>query len=123
VNVYRLGLHPGGLSPRVRDRAGWTAHLVHRLTRLERLTGDRRLAELLAEVRSWPGVREALSERPPGGELLLTVHLATARGELALHTTVTSFGDPRDVTLSELAVESFFPADEPTRELLRSWSG
>jgi transcriptional regulator with XRE-family HTH domain len=123
VNVYRLGLHPGGLSPRIRDRAGWTAHLVHRLTRLERLTGDRRLTGLLAEVRGWPGVREALAERPAGPELLMTVQLATPRGDLALHTTVTSFGDPRDVTLSELAVESFFPADEPTRELLRSWSG
>src|SRR3954452_24664658 len=90
VNVYRLGLHPGGLSPRIRDRAGWTAHLVHRLTRLERLTGDRRLTELLAEVRGYPGVREALDQRPAGTELLLTVHLAAPRGDLVLHTTVTS---------------------------------
>jgi transcriptional regulator with XRE-family HTH domain len=120
VNVYRLGLHPGGLAPRIRDRAGWTAHLVHRLTRLERLTGDRRLTRLLAEVRGYPGVVEALAARPPGSELLMTVQLASPPGELALHTTVTSFGDPQDVTLSELAVESFFPADEPTRDLLRS---
>ncbi len=120
VNVYRLGLHPGGLAPRIRDRAGWTAHLVHRLTRLERLTGDRRLTGLLAEVRGYPGVVEALAERPAGGELLMTVQLATALGELALHTTLTSFGDPHDVTLSELAVESFFPADERTRDLLRT---
>jgi transcriptional regulator with XRE-family HTH domain len=122
VNVYRLGLHPLGMAPRIRDRAGWTAHLVHRLTRLERLTGDRRLTELLAEVRGYPGVQEALDERPPGTELLLTVHLDAPRGGLALHTTVTSFGDPRDVTLSELAVESFFPADEATRELLHRWA-
>jgi transcriptional regulator with XRE-family HTH domain len=122
VNVYRLGLHPGGLVPRIRDRAGWTAHLVHRLTRLERLSGDRRLTALLAEVRSYPGVVEALAERPAGSELLLTVELASPRGELALHTTVTSFGDPHDVTLSELAVESFFPADERTRDLLRTWA-
>jgi transcriptional regulator with XRE-family HTH domain len=120
VNVYRLGLHPGGLAPRIRDRAGWTTHLVHRLTRLERLTGDRRLTGLLAEVRSYPGVVEALAERPAGSELLLTVELSSPRGELALLTTVTSFGDPHDVTLSELAVESFFPADERTRDLLRS---
>jgi hypothetical protein len=123
VNVYRLGLHPGGLASRIHDRTGWTAHLVHRLTRLERLTGDRRLAELLAEVRGYPGVVEALAARPAGPELLMTVHVTSPHGDLALHTTVTSFGDPRDVTLSELAVESFFPADERTRELLRSWAG
>jgi transcriptional regulator with XRE-family HTH domain len=123
VNVYRLGLHPGGLAPRVRDRAGWTAHLVHRLTRLERLTGDWRLTDLLAEVLGYPGVTDALAERPAGSELLMTVELAHPRGDLALHTTVTSFGDPHDVTLSELAVESFFPADERTRDLLRDWAG
>jgi MmyB-like transcription regulator ligand binding domain len=95
---------------------------VHRLTRLARLTGDRRLTELLAEVRGYPGVREALAERPPAAELLLTVHLSAPRGVLALHTTVTSFGDPRDVTLSELAVESFFPADQRTRVLLQRWA-
>jgi transcriptional regulator with XRE-family HTH domain len=122
VNLYRVGLHPGGLAPRIRDRASWTAHLVHRLARLERLTGDRRLADLLQEVHRYPGVPEALAERPPGSELLLTVHLAHPRGDLALHTTITSFGDPRDVTLSELAVESFFPADDRTRELLHCWS-
>src|SRR4051812_34270035 len=123
VNVYRLGLHPDGLAPRIRDRAGWTAHLVHRLTRLEPLTGDRRLTGLLAEARGYPGVAEALAERPAGSELLLAVQLAHPGGELALHTTVTSFGDAHDVTLSELAVESFFPADERTRDLLRSWAG
>jgi transcriptional regulator with XRE-family HTH domain len=123
VNIYRLGLHPGGLAPRVRDRSGWTAHLVHRLTRLVRLTGDRRLGELLSEVRGYPGVSEALAERPARDELLMTVHLAHPDGDLTLHTTVTSFGDPHDVTLSELAVESFFPADEGTRELLHRWAG
>jgi transcriptional regulator with XRE-family HTH domain len=126
VNVYRLGLHPGGLPSRIRDRAGWTAHLVHRLTRLERLTADRRLTELLAEVRGYPGVAEALAQRPTepaAAELLLTVHLAHPGGDLLLHSTVTSFGDPRDVTLSELAVESFFPADARTRELLAGLGG
>ena len=125
VNVYRLGLHPAGVAGRVRDRHGWTAHLVHRLARLVRLTGDARLADLLAEVRAYPGVAEALAERPDGAagaELLLTVELACARGDVVLLSTVTSFGSPHDVTLAELAVESFFPADEHSRQLLRGWA-
>jgi len=123
VNVYRLGLHPAGLASRIRDRAGWTAHLVHRLERLVRLTGDRRLTALLAEVRGYPGVPEALTAadgESAGAELLLTVELSSSLGDLVLHSTVTSFGSPHDVTLAELAVESFFPADEPTRDRLRS---
>jgi transcriptional regulator with XRE-family HTH domain len=126
VNVYRLGLHPRGLAARIRDRPGWTAHLVHRLERLERLTGDRRLTALLAEVRGYPGVPEALAAaaaESAGAELLLTVELTSPLGDLVLHTTVTSFGSPRDVTLAELAVESFFPADEPTRDRLRAATG
>ena len=125
VNVYRLGLHPDGLAGRVGDRRAWTAHLVHRLTRLTRLTGDRRLAALLAEVRDYPGVAEALADRSgehAGAELLMTVRLSCARGDLELLSTVTSFGSPHDVTLAELAVESFFPADEATRDLLRGWA-
>lgn len=120
VNVYRLGLHPAGLPRRIADPTAWTAHLVHRLTRLQRLTGDPRLTDLLAEVRDYPGVLDALAARPAGPELLMTVQLAHPAGPLVLHSTVTSFGDPRDVTLSELAVESFFPADEATRERLRA---
>jgi transcriptional regulator with XRE-family HTH domain len=126
VNVYRLGLHPAGLASRIRDRPGWTAHLVHRLTRLARLSGDRRLSALLAEVRGYPGVADALAAADADradAELLLTVQLSSSSGDLALHTTVTSFGDPRDVTLSELALESFFPADDSTRDRLRSAAG
>ena len=120
LNVYRLGLHPDGLASRVRDREAWVAHLGHRLARLTRLTGDPRLADLLAEVRGYPGVAAALDQRhePASRELLMTVHLDSPAGELRFHTTVTSFGSPRDVTLSELAVESFFPADQATRDVL-----
>ena len=81
------------------------------MTRLVRLTGDSRLAELLEEIRTYPGVAEALDDHEPiTGELLLTLQLAHPDGDLRLHSTVTSFGSPHDVTLSELTVESFFPA-------------
>jgi transcriptional regulator with XRE-family HTH domain len=119
VNVYRLSLHPSGLAPRIRNFAEWSAHLVHRLERLALSTGDSGLASLLAEVRAYPGVD--LERRDAQRSLLLTLHLAHPAGELQLHSTVTSFGSPNDVTLAELSVESFFPADDATRELLRQF--
>jgi hypothetical protein len=121
INVYRLSLHPDGLAPRIRNRVEWTAHLGHRLIRLARLTADPRLARLITEIREFPHVAEALEEQhePVSRELLLTLHLDHPAGELHLHSTITSFGSPNDVTLAELAVESFFPADDRTRDLLR----
>ncbi|MBV8930915.1 MAG: helix-turn-helix domain-containing protein [Mycobacteriaceae bacterium] len=121
INVYRISLHPDGLATRIRNRDEWTAHLGHRLARLARVTGDRRLVELLDEIRSYPGVAQTLDDyhEPLGAELLLTLQLAYPGGDLRLHSTVTSFGSPHDVTLSELTVESFFPADDATRKVLQ----
>ena len=53
--------------------------------------------------------------------MLLPLHLATDAGDLAFHSTMTKFGAPHDVTLAELALESFFPADAPTRDALHAW--
>ena len=124
INTYRVSLHPGGMISRIKNKAEWTAHLGHRLARLARLTGDARLAELLAEIRSYPDVADVLDDvgEPTTSELLLTLVLNHSSGELRLHTTVTSFGSPHDVTLPELTIESFFPADEPTRQRLQELS-
>ncbi len=121
-NAYRIGLHPGGLLPRVRRPEAWIAHLGQRLTRALRWSGDQRLRELLREIRTYPGVADVLDAGPELGvqELLLTVTVADPAGDLSLHTAVTTFGGPHDVTLSELAVESFFPADAATRARLHA---
>jgi transcriptional regulator with XRE-family HTH domain len=125
INTYRLSLHPKGMVSRIRNRAEWTAHLGHRLARLTRLTGDPRLAELLTEIRTYPGVADALDDfgEPATSDLLLTLQLTHPAGDLKLHSTLTSFGSPHDVTLSELTVESFFPADDATRQRLQELSG
>jgi len=125
INTYRLSLHPEGMISRIQNRAEWTIHLGHRLARLARLTSDPRLAELLAEIRTYPGVAATLDgvHDPTTSELLLTLVLTHPAGDLRLHTTVTSFGSPHDVTLSELTVESFFPADDATRQRLQALSG
>ena len=124
INTYRLSLHPLGMVSRIHNRAEWTAHLGHRLGRLTRLTGDPRLAELLAEIRTYPGVSDVLDDyhEPTTSDLLLTLQLAHPAGDLRLHSTVTSFGSPHDITLSELTVESFFPADDATRQRLHALS-
>ena len=124
INVYRMSLHPEGLAPRIRNREEWTAHLGHRLIRLARLTGDPRLTRLLDEIREFPGVAATLDDQhePTSRELLLTLRLSHPAGELHLHSTVTSFGSPNDVTLAELGVESFFPADDRTRDLLQQFA-
>lgn len=117
VNIFRLSLHPAGLAPRIRNLGAWAAHLIDRLDRLTRATGDARLAELLAEMRRYgPSARDMNSR--PEHDVLLPLQLAHPSGELNLHSTVTHFGAPHDVNLAELAVESFFPADEATRRIL-----
>jgi hypothetical protein len=106
----------------VREPGGWIAHLGHRLERALRWSGDARLAALHREVRGYPGVAEVLDARPDPAaqELLLTVTFADPDGDLAFHSALTTFGGPHDVTLAEVAVESFFPADAATRERLAS---
>ena len=54
--------------------------------------------------------------------LLVPFRLALGDGELSLFTTLTTFGTPRDVTLDELAVELFFPADDASEAILRGTS-
>jgi transcriptional regulator with XRE-family HTH domain len=121
-NVYRLSLHPDGLARRTLNFPEWAEHLLQQLARSVALTGDPALAALEAEVRAYPGVAEAVAsstfalERAP---LLVPFRLDLGNGqELSLFTTLTTFGTPRDVTLEELAVELFYPADEESARLL-----
>ncbi|MBV9922656.1 MAG: transcriptional regulator, partial [Pseudonocardia sp.] len=74
------------------------------------------------EIRGYPGVAEVLDSRPDPDalELLLTVTFVDPDGDLALHSALTTFGGPHDITLAELAVESFFPADAVTRGRLHA---
>ena len=118
-NVYRLSLHPRGLAPRIRNLSQWREHLLHRLERQVRVTADPRLVGLLAELRGYPAPVTA-SLPVPGGDVLLPLQLEHPAGPLSFHSTMTTFGAPHDVTLAELAVEAFFPADAATREILHS---
>ena len=121
VNVLRLSLHPKGLAPRIRNLGQWRAHLLERLQRQIEVTADAKLGALLRELADYPFPVSAAGTEDPSeyGGVAVPLELATEAGVLSLLSTTTVFGTPVDVTLSELALESFFPADEETSELLR----
>jgi transcriptional regulator with XRE-family HTH domain len=120
VNVLRLSLHPRGLAPRIVNLGEWRSHLIHRLKRQNDKAGDPVLIELERELASYPGARRG--EPAARKEIAVAVPLRIRMGgnTLSFISTITVFGSPLDVTLSELAVESFFPADRETGALLRA---
>ena len=121
-NVLRLSLHPDGLQRRIRNLAAWRAHILARLHRQVEATADARLAALMEELRSYPLPRGTPGRTTvaDGGEVCVPLVLETPLGVLSFISTTTVFGTPVDVTLSEIAVEAFFPADAETVEALRA---
>jgi hypothetical protein len=119
INVLRLSLHAKGLAPLISNLAEWRAHILERLKRQVVATADTVLGELFEELRSLPASDGAAGDSDIGG-VLIPLRLASPIGELSFLTTTTVFGTPMDVTLAELAIESFFPADEATSERLKS---
>ncbi|MEV6300805.1 helix-turn-helix transcriptional regulator [Actinoplanes sp. NPDC051861] len=111
VNVLRLALHPDGMAPRIENLAQWRTHVLHRLDRQTAATGDPVLRELRQELADYPG--GSTRDEPDG----LVVPLRF--DGLSFFSMTSVLGTPRDVTLSELAVEAFLPADPATAEALR----
>lgn len=121
VNVLRLTLHPKGLAPRVANLHEWRTHLLDRLRREVQLTADPALAELLTELKAYPipGGQPPRRASDEFGGVAAPFRLQTAAGLLSFYSTTTVFGTPVDVTLSELTLETFFPADAETAEAVR----
>jgi transcriptional regulator with XRE-family HTH domain len=126
INVLRLSLHPGGLAPRVANLGQWRAHLLHRLRQQIDASADPVLSELLRELSALPAPRGAAAAEHGGagdyGGIAVPLRLVTDGGTLSLFSTTAVFGSAVDVTLSEVAVESFFPADPETAVALRALS-
>ncbi len=120
VNALRLSLHPDGMAPRILNLAQWRAHLLTRLNRQVAATGDTRLAELLAELRSYPG---GAGEPPHRTDVVVPLRYLSEGRELSFFSITTVIGTPMDVTVSELAIESFYPADQATAAALRAAAG
>ena len=117
-NVLRLSLHPEGLAPRIENLAEWKAHVLHRLQQQVRASADPKLEALLDELKAYPapasGAPSAVSD------FVSPLILRSPAGTLSFLSTTTVFGTANDVTLAELTIESFFPADGSTAERLNT---
>jgi transcriptional regulator with XRE-family HTH domain len=126
VNALRLSLHPDGIASSIVNWHAWRAHVLARLQRQIDVSGDETLAALRDELAGYP--------TPPGAEspeadsnatlnqIAVPLRLRTPLGVLSFFSTTTVFGTPVDVTLSELAIEAFFPADPQTAAALRAYA-
>ena len=110
VNVLRASLHPEGMAPRIENLAEWRTHVLHRLDRQAAATADEVLRDLHAELAGYPG--GASAAQPDG----LVVPLRF--GGLSFFSITSVLGTPLDVTLAELAIEAFLPADAATAAAL-----
>jgi transcriptional regulator with XRE-family HTH domain len=116
-NALRITLHPQGMAPRIRNLAEWRHHLISRLRREVTVSGSAELADLLAEIESYPGGMEPA--RDLGGVAVPLELTAPDGAELTFLSTVTTFGTALDLTAAELSIEAFLPADARTAAALR----
>lgn len=123
ANVLRASLHPHGLAPRIVNLPQYAAHVVDRVRREADLYADPALIELHDELCGYPGVAGSPEPADTVSRLFVPLVLRVDGGELAFFSTVATFGTARDVTMEELVIESFFPADEATSTALRAVGG
>jgi transcriptional regulator with XRE-family HTH domain len=120
VNVVRATLHPRGLARWITNLPAWRAHLLRQVRRhLAATAGDADLAALLAEAEEYP-LKDATGEPMVAPTFALPLELCVDGVQLRMYSTVATFGTPLDVAASELAVETFLPADAATRQWLSS---
>ena len=119
VNTLRVSLHPEGLAPRIANLAEYSAHLITRLQRQAAVAGDPALTALVDELRAYPGVGDPATTPEPVELLFVPLRLRVDGGEMRFFSTIATFGTALDITLAELAIESFFPADAETAAALQ----
>jgi transcriptional regulator with XRE-family HTH domain len=124
-NLLRIAFHPLGLR---RAIVNWDEVARHLLLRAEAELGpandDEGAAALLAEIRGYAG-ESIRSGRPAplrAADLLLPVHIRSEGTEVRFFSTIMTLGTPQDVTLQEIRIETFFPADEASEATLRDMS-
>ncbi len=122
TNMFHVSLHPDGFARRTRNFADWSRHLLYQLDLIVRRTRDARATELAAEIETWPDIAPRASWSrwvPPPGDPVLPWVVEHGGEHLSLFSVMATLGTPVDLTLSELTVELFLPADQATTALLR----
>ena len=127
ANALRVTLHPDGLAPRIENLAEWAHHLLERLDRQVAATGAPELADLARELRAYPNLPDGSDprERRPStvaDRLFVPLVLRHRDRRLRFFSTIAAFGTALDITIAELAIESFFPADAETSAALHATS-
>jgi transcriptional regulator with XRE-family HTH domain len=121
ANALRLALHPEGLPPRTLNLGEWRHHILTRLERHWRLSGDPALAALLEELRGYPGEEVDEATASADHDVFVPFRMRGRDGEeLTFFGTIATFGTALDVTVAELSIESFFPADDVTAAACRA---
>ncbi|MBP2161747.1 MULTISPECIES: helix-turn-helix transcriptional regulator [Asticcacaulis] len=120
INVLKLSLHPEGFAPFIANLGQWRTHILMRLRHQMQASGDGALSQLLADLEALPAPED--SGHGDFGDVYVPLKLRLPMGELSFFSTTTVFGAPFDVTLSEIAIEAFFPADAATQAILRGAS-
>jgi transcriptional regulator with XRE-family HTH domain len=123
VNVLRLSLHPDGLAPRIVNLHAWRSHLLDRLARDAVASGDPALAALHDELTAYPAGEPGATVDPAFGDVAVPLRIRHGDRELGFISTRTTFGTAVDVTVAELSIESFFPADPETADAMRALVG
>jgi transcriptional regulator with XRE-family HTH domain len=119
ANALRIALHPRGMAPRTLNLGEWSAHLMQRLHREVQITADPRLESLYDELAGYPGVEIASPlAQVEAPEIVLPVRLRDGDRELAFFSTISTFGTAVDITLAELSIEAFYPANARTANRL-----
>jgi hypothetical protein len=123
TNLFRVALHPAGLAGRTLNFASWSAHLLRQLHRLT--PGNDELAALAAEIATWPAIppRSTWGQAAPDDEPdpVMTWQIRLDGRDYSMYSVMSAFGTPADITLSELTIELFFPANQATQDYLRVW--
>jgi transcriptional regulator with XRE-family HTH domain len=120
INVLRLSLHPDGMAPRIVNLGQWRAHLLGRLRRQAAAAADPILAALHDELRAFPCSQPEPDVDLPGpGDVAIPLRYRHKDTELSFVGITAVFGTPLDITVAELAIESFYPANPATAAALR----